>query len=77
MIYQLISLIFLSATVNTIPQRNQPISRERRPTGQEFVDLLPEDFTNEDYKSLLDEFKAIMKHLTKYDEMLSYRSSCN
>jgi len=61
MIHQLISFIFLSATVNTIPQRNQPISRERRPTGQEFVDLLPEDFTNEDYNSLLDEFKEFLQ----------------
>ena len=43
------------------PQRNAPV-RERRPTGQEFVDLLPDDFTNEEYDALLDEFVVSKEH---------------
>ena len=50
------SCLFISTTIVVAsPQRNQP-TRERRPTGQEFVDLLPDDFTIEEYESLLDEF---------------------
>jgi len=45
----------LVAACTATPQRNSP-TRERRPTGQEFVDLLPDDFTNEEYELLLDEF---------------------
>merc|ERR1712168_1470073 len=51
-------LLLNTATPN--PQRNAPV-RERRPTGQEFVDLLPDDFTNEEYDALLDEFVEFLE----------------
>ena len=54
----MVAIFLLGVLISTVlanPQRNAPV-RERRPTGQEFVDLLPEDFTNEEYDALLDEF---------------------
>jgi len=56
-------LFLLSALLSMVlanPQRNAPV-RERRPTGQEFVDLLPDDFTNEEYDALLDEFVEFLE----------------
>jgi len=52
--------LLVAATVS-VPQRNSPTVRERRPTGQEFLELLPNDFTNEEYESLLDEFVQFLQ----------------
>ena len=46
----------LAVSCTGTPQRNGPARERSRPTGQEFLDLLPEDFTNEEYELLLDEF---------------------
>ena len=46
--------LFLAAA-SAAPQKNAQ-AIEMRPTGQEFVDLLHEDFTEEEYELLLDEF---------------------
>ena len=44
----------LAVACEATPQRNAPAGG--RPTGKEFLDLLHDDFTNEEYESLLDEF---------------------
>ena len=50
----LLFCLFLAAS-SAAPQKNTQ-AIEMRPTGQEFVDLLQEDFTEEEYEFLLDEF---------------------
>ena len=50
----LLCCLFVAAST-AAPQKNAQ-ARELQPTGQEFVDLLPEDFTEEEYELLLDEF---------------------
>merc|ERR1712212_844445 len=41
-----------------IPQRNSP--RQREFDGHEFVELLPEDFTRDEYETLLQEFQTFL-----------------
>jgi len=41
-----------------IPQRNAP--RQREFDGHEFVELLPEDFTRDEYETLLQEFQSFL-----------------
>jgi len=61
MVSKLLLCCLLASTCQATPQRNAPKVRERQPTGQEFVDLLPEDFTLEEYNSLLDEFVEFLQ----------------
>ena len=56
MVYKLLLCSLLVVACVAIPQRNASNVKTRRPTGQEFVDLLPEDFNDEEYDQLLDEF---------------------
>eukprot|EP00092_Neocalanus_flemingeri_P008643 GFUD01009312.1.p1 GENE.GFUD01009312.1~~GFUD01009312.1.p1 ORF type:complete len:281 (+),score=64.49 GFUD01009312.1:77-919(+) len=71
-------LCFLLVTTSIAnPQRNsQDLGR---PTGQEFVDLLYEDFTNEEYQVLLDEFVEFLqvKELRSKGDFVDYeRMEC-
>ena len=36
------------------------LTRIRRPSGQEFLDLLPDDFTDDEYAQLLLDFKEFL-----------------
>jgi len=61
MVSKLLFCSLLVVACVAIPQRNSPDVRTRRPTGQEFVNLLPEDFTDEEYFQLLDEFVEFLE----------------
>jgi len=65
--------LLLAASVAASPQRNSPGSQF---DGHEFVELLPEDFTVEEYDSLLDEFRAFLErqYLISRGEFVDYNN---
>ena len=44
----------------TVVLAQPQLTRIRRPSGQEFLDLLPEDFTDDEYARLLKDFKEFL-----------------
>lgn len=60
----LLTLLLLAAA-HAVPQRNAP--RGSGLDGHEFVELLPEDFTKEEYEYLLDEFIEFLQRKERLD----------
>lgn len=56
----LLTLLLLLVTTQAVPQRNLP-QQQLGLDGHEFVELLPEDFTEEEYDILLDEFVEFLE----------------
>lgn len=58
----LLLVVLTTLTVEGVPQRNSP---RRGLDGHEFVELLPDDFTKEEYDILLDEFVEFLERKEK------------
>jgi len=61
-ILPLLLVVLTTLTVEGVPQRNSP---RRGLDGHEFVELLPDDFTKEEYDILLDEFVEFLERKEK------------
>lgn len=57
--------LLLATAAQAVPQRNAP--RGTGLDGHEFVELLPEDFTKEEYNYLLDEFIEFLQRKERLD----------
>ena len=54
------SCLVLSLLTTSAVLAQPQLTRIRRPSGQEFLDLLPEDFTDGEYAQLLLDFKEFL-----------------